>query len=605
MDRRSALRLAAGFPLTGLIAGCAGGGTSVSHAASAVIPTQAAIARANYAKVVLSLQIPKSGLGLGKRPQYVGAGVNYFTLAVDGGAAGSNIPCATTTCSATLNLLPGLHTFGVNTYDNRGYLLGTTGAAPAGGTIVLNQQNNIAITPSGVVRKVVPLVSCTQGSASYATNVPLQFLDADNNPITGTFASPISVSGYGGTVVSNAILPIANSTQAARVAMVYPGTGTSFMSISAAPTLSGNGLPATISALGYTQSTSQLAYVTNRGDGLVSVVNVGSRTGCGNITLTGANPPNPEGIAITPDGKRLFVADNANNTLDVIDLTTYAIQNVPVGASPHGVAYVNTPVDKAFVANGGSNNISLIASASTCAIGSCGSASVGLTTLAAPYGITAAPYSCCGNFNVYVTNSSGNSFTNFSGGYLDALPTSFTTTSLASPAPNFQPYSIALDATGNNLFLLGENASGSALVAQHLSGNGYLYGLGAVLTQPRSPRGVALDASASHVYVAFGSTLAALSLSSGIGNINTNCIYPPPQTGSAFSGVNVGTANVFALDAGANTATAYATPLSSPAPVSFSGTTAPNAPNSIALGPLGAGANGEGAVRKPLFNGGC
>jgi YVTN family beta-propeller protein len=52
----------------------------------------------------------------------------------------------------------------------------------------------------------------------------------------------------------------------------------------------------------------------------------------------GSNSANPGGLALSADGRRLYVALNMNNSLAIIDLTTNSvISEIPVGNAPHAV----------------------------------------------------------------------------------------------------------------------------------------------------------------------------------------------------------------------------------------------------------------------------
>jgi len=66
------------------------------------------------------------------------------------------------------------------------------------------------------------------------------------------------------------------------------------------------------------------------------------------------------GAALSPDGGRLYVAEQNTNMLKVIDTNTNAIiGNIPVGMEPQGVA-VNPTGTRVYVANSGSENVSVI-----------------------------------------------------------------------------------------------------------------------------------------------------------------------------------------------------------------------------------------------------
>ena len=71
----------------------------------------------------------------------------------------------------------------------------------------------------------------------------------------------------------------------------------------------------------------------------------------------------PAGVAVTPDGSKVYVA-NLNNSVSVIDTATNAVSaTIPVGNGPVGVAF--TPDgSKAYVANQFDDTVSVIATAS-------------------------------------------------------------------------------------------------------------------------------------------------------------------------------------------------------------------------------------------------
>jgi YVTN family beta-propeller protein len=76
------------------------------------------------------------------------------------------------------------------------------------------------------------------------------------------------------------------------------------------------------------------------------------------IATGGANVP--FGIAVTPDGKRLYVTNTASNIVSVIDtMTASVVATVAVGMLP--VAVTITPDGTlAYVANRNSNTVSVI-----------------------------------------------------------------------------------------------------------------------------------------------------------------------------------------------------------------------------------------------------
>jgi YVTN family beta-propeller protein len=79
------------------------------------------------------------------------------------------------------------------------------------------------------------------------------------------------------------------------------------------------------------------AYVTNDGDGTVSVINTATNT----VVATVAVQIGPLGLAITSDGAFVYVTNQASSTVSVIDTTTNAVVATvtePTGSLPYGVA---------------------------------------------------------------------------------------------------------------------------------------------------------------------------------------------------------------------------------------------------------------------------
>lgn len=142
----------------------------------------------------------------------------------------------------------------------------------------------------------------------------------------------------------------------------------------------------------------QKIYVTQRGDRNVVVID-------GNSKAVASTQPfyavedSPLGIAVTPDGKKIYVANSGSNSISVIDTSTTAggavtNKSLPTGRTqPAGVAVVGTTL---FVANSGSNDVSLLDTATDLFIGTVPYVQKG------PYGLAAKPDGKA----VYVTNSS-------------------------------------------------------------------------------------------------------------------------------------------------------------------------------------------------------
>jgi YVTN family beta-propeller protein len=94
---------------------------------------------------------------------------------------------------------------------------------------------------------------------------------------------------------------------------------------------------------------------------LVLIAGVVPRTGAeerqplkcvGKIQLSGASGP-LDHLFVDAKHARLFVANQSNNTLDVVDLkTNKLVKQIPDQKEIHGIAYV-TDLDRIFVGNGG------------------------------------------------------------------------------------------------------------------------------------------------------------------------------------------------------------------------------------------------------------
>ncbi|MGW3269814.1 Ig-like domain repeat protein, partial [Streptomyces sp. NPDC001056] len=121
-------------------------------------------------------------------------------------------------------------------------------------------------------------------------------------------------------------------------------------------------------------------YVTNSGDGTVSVIDTGTQTVTNTITVGSS----PFGVAVTPDGSQVYVANNGDGTVSVIDTATETVTNtITVGSAPVGVA-VSPDGTHVYVTNNSDNTVSVINAAGQTVIGSIGVGS-------APFGIAITP----------------------------------------------------------------------------------------------------------------------------------------------------------------------------------------------------------------------
>ena len=68
----------------------------------------------------------------------------------------------------------------------------------------------------------------------------------------------------------------------------------------------------------------------------------------------------PMGVVVSPDAKRVYVANGRGGTVSVIDAATNAVvSTIPVGQRPWGIA-LTPDGKKLYTANGPSNDVSVV-----------------------------------------------------------------------------------------------------------------------------------------------------------------------------------------------------------------------------------------------------
>ena len=139
--------------------------------------------------------------------------------------------------------------------------------------------------------------------------------------------------------------------------------------------------------------TQTLAYVTNFGDGTVSVLDLSDPTTI-TVVATIDVGPDPVGVAFRPDGQYAYVVNAGQNRVSVVNTDSQTVEtHIRVGSTPQEIA-INAAGTRAYVTNSGDGTVSVIDLATN----------EPLTTVAVgeePNGVAVRP----GDGQVYVVNS--------------------------------------------------------------------------------------------------------------------------------------------------------------------------------------------------------
>jgi YVTN family beta-propeller protein/autotransporter-associated beta strand protein len=170
-------------------------------------------------------------------------------------------------------------------------------------------------------------------------------------------------------------------------------------------------------------------------DNTVSVINTATNTAVGSPIPVGAGP---FGIAVTPNGSAVYVANNVGNSVSVIDTATktvIATITAGIGTNPQGLAI--TPNGQfLYVANFASNTVSKISTASNTVV-----AVIATPVATEPGSLSVTPD---GQF-VYVTNQNAGSVT--------VISTS-TDTLVGAPIPvGTNPFGVSATPNGQFVFV--------------------------------------------------------------------------------------------------------------------------------------------------------
>ncbi len=192
--------------------------------------------------------------------------------------------------------------------------------------------------------------------------------------------------------------------------------------------------------LGPPAEAAPFAYVANEADSTVSMIDTATNT-VEAATLAVGNQPNA--IAVTSDGLHAYVANGnfygLGGTVSVVDTATNTVEaaTLAVGSLPEAIAV--TPDGKhVYVVNFGSNNVSVIATATNTVV-----ATVGVGSL--PRGVAVSP----DGKHAYVTNDNSNN--------ISVIDTATDTVEAAALAVGANPVGIAVTPDGKHAYVTNLN----------------------------------------------------------------------------------------------------------------------------------------------------
>jgi YVTN family beta-propeller protein len=222
------------------------------------------------------------------------------------------------------------------------------------------------------------------------------------------------------------------------------------------------------------------AYISNSGSNTVSVIDVATIT----VTATVTVGSFPVGVAVTPDGSRVYV-NNDIGTVSVIDTATNTVigSPIPVGTDPHGIA-ITPDGSRAYVTNLADGNVSVISTATNTVIDTVTVGGVG----SLPQGVAVSP----DGFRVYVANYGDNSV---------SVISTVTNTVTGTVAVGFRPFGVAVSPDGSKLYVAayGSGITNGNVAIVNTTNNAVI---GSPITVGIGPDGIAVTTNGARVYVA-------------------------------------------------------------------------------------------------------
>jgi YVTN family beta-propeller protein len=272
--------------------------------------------------------------------------------------------------------------------------------------------------------------------------------------------------------------------------------------------------------LGSAQSLAQNAYITNFGGSsgnTVSVINTATDTVIGSPITVGTGPL---GVAVTPDGSKVYVADFGGGVrgggVSVIDTATNAVSTIndPGLRAPGGVA-ITRDGSKVYVTNQ-PGTVSVINTATNTVVGS------PISVVTGPIGVAVTP----DGSKVYVTSNFLDRQPNIS--VIDTATNAvFTITGIG------RPVGVAVSPDGHNVYVADE-IDNSVAVIDTLTNT-------VITTIPvgSNPFGVAVNPDGSNVYITNSSNIFAPGTVSVLDTSTNMVIGSPISVGTIPAGVAV------------------------------------------------------------------
>jgi len=244
---------------------------------------------------------------------------------------------------------------------------------------------------------------------------------ADQTFCAGTLTTAVAFSGAS----AGATYSWTNSNTS--IGLAASGTG----NIPAFTATNATGSPVTATVTVTPQLANRFAFIANNTTNNVSVVDIATNTIVSTISVGNG----PVGVAVHPNGSRVYVANSASSTVSVINTTSFTVTAtiaLAAGSNPYGIA-VSPDGSKVYTANNGGSSLSEISTATN---------TVTRTNLvgAGPVGIIVSP----DGSRLYVTRPNGASVTT-----VDAATLAVTANATVGSGPN----GLAITPNGGKVFI--------------------------------------------------------------------------------------------------------------------------------------------------------